>query len=597
MTLPNLSTVSTEQALSPERTTTSEAAAVPSGGPNGSAPPRASRLPQSQRRSKFLKLVLPGVALLLALIVFLVWFFFLRGPQARTDLVTAKVEFKDLQLKIVERGALEARENHDIKCEVKTGSRGAPKIKWVVDNGAYVNGPAGEEFAQHLTVASTIGILAAPFGQGAMLAATGLYPERDKGDLLVVIDDSYLQEQALAKKIDRDNAESLMIAARELHPAKQIAIMLAEKNLEKWIKGDFPQQLDQLEGLVQNSESVLLQQKDRTSWVSRMVKKGYMTISQEESERANLRGDELDLQQKQLQKKVLIEYTDKVNRQNFANALLQAKVDERTAYADMKSKQAVFEQQDALYRDFLDQIRQCKVYAPNSGIVVYSIPEQTRFGAGATQSIIAQGEPVQFGQKMMSIPNLSHMLVNVRIHEAFINSMRSGLPSTVRVEALGDQPLSAHVKSVANVSSPPDWMSPDVKIYQAYVEIDDPVEKLQLKPGLSAVCTIFTEARVEHVLAVPVQAVVSPLSKESRPRCFVLTPKGPEAREVQLGLTDDKYIQIKDGISEGEEVILNPRTLLNDKEKKSGREDEKAMSNGAGRSDGGKSGTGAPRGK
>ena len=51
----------------------------------------------------------------------------------------------------------------------------------------------------------------------------------------------------------------------------------------------------------------------------------------------------------------------------------------------------------------------------------------------------------------------------------------------------------AQVKSVANVASPQDWMSPDVKVYQAYVEIDEPVEDLKLKPGLSAVCTIFTE--------------------------------------------------------------------------------------------------------
>ena len=30
---------------------------------------------------------------------------------------------------------------------------------------------------------------------------------------------------------------------------------------------------------------------------------------------------------------------------------------------------------------------------------------------------------MQYGQKMMSIPDLSHMLVNVRVHEAFINHM------------------------------------------------------------------------------------------------------------------------------------------------------------------------------
>ncbi|MFL5340134.1 MAG: efflux RND transporter periplasmic adaptor subunit, partial [Gemmataceae bacterium] len=229
-----------------------------------------------------------------------------------------------------------------------------------------------------------------------------------------------------------------------------------------------------------------------------------------------------------------------------------------------------------------------------SGIVVYAVPEQTRMGSGATQSIIAQGEPVQYGQKMLSIPDLSHMLVNVRIHEAFINNMRDGLPSTVRVDAASSKLLKAHVKSVANVASPQDWMSPDVKVYQAYVQIDESVQELKLKPGLSAVCTIFTETRAEHVLAVPVQSVVSPLEKGGKPRCYVQTAHGPEARDVELGMTDEKSVEIKSGLSEGDEVVLNPRVLVDAKERKGGKEDEKIVPVGAGSK---AKGMGGPGGK
>ncbi|MFL5340063.1 MAG: hypothetical protein ACJ8F7_07920, partial [Gemmataceae bacterium] len=281
------------------------------------------KLPQARKGgNKALRFLVPLVLVALALVVivgvYLIWF---RGPQTRADLVTARVGYHDLQLKIVERGTLEAKDNHDIKCEVKAGSRGAPKIKWVVDNGAFVN----------------------------------------KGDLLVDIDDSYIQEQALAKKIDRLNAESAKIAAEQTYPQKKIAIALAEQNLEKWIKGDFPQQLHDLEGQIQTAESNLLQQEDRTSWAARMVKKGYMTASQEEAEQATLNGDKLALQQKSELKKVLTDYTDPVNRKTFDNALKQAKVDERTAKATLEAAEAVFQQQDLLYKDFLDQIRECKV--------------------------------------------------------------------------------------------------------------------------------------------------------------------------------------------------------------------------------------------
>jgi HlyD family secretion protein len=527
---------------------------VPADETGHSGPPTPARLPKGRRGNRTGRWLL-----LLTLVLFVgaasgVWFIWFRGPVARTDLVTMKVEYRDLQLKIVERGGLEAKENHDIKCEVKTGSRGAPKIKWVVDNGTTVK----------------------------------------KGDLLVDIDDSYLQEQAQAKKIEHDKAEADKIAAEELYPVKKIAIALSEQNLEKWIKGDFPQQLHDLEGQIQIAESTLLQQKDRASWASRMVKKGYMTVSQEESEKANERGDELNLQKIQEQKTVLSKYTDPVQRQTLTNAVKQAKVDERTSYSDMESKRAIFAQQAALYKDLLEQIAQCKVYAPNSGIVVYTVPEQTRMGSGTNQSIIAQGEPVQFGQKMLSIPDLSNMLVNLRIHEAFINHMKDGLPTTIRVDAVPGKVLRGHVKSVAQVASPQDWMSPDVKVYQSYVQIDEPVEQLKLKPGLSAVCTLFTDSKVEHVLAIPIQAVVPPQEKGGKNRCFVATAVGTEPRDIELGLSDERSVEVKSGLKEGDDVILNPRALLSDKEKRTTKEEEKMLP-GAGKQ-GGRGGDGSGKG-
>ena len=566
-------------------------------GTNGAAVTQATRLPKARTRRRGSRFLLPALAVVILGAVLAVWLIWFRVPTARTDLAIGPVQKKFLQLKIVERGALEARENRDIKCEVKTGSRGAPKIKWVVENGTYVN--------------------------GAMMAWCGivLVP----GDPLVEIDDSYLQEQATTQKIARDKAEADWIAAKELYPLKKSAIALAIQNKQKWVNGDFPQQKHDLQGQIQTSESNLLQEEDRMAWVSRMVKKTYMTVSQEEAERALLMGNKLDLQKKQEQLDVLMKHTDPTTRQTMDNAILDAKVQERTAFFDEKTKKAVFTQQDALYKDLVNQIAQCKVTAPNSGIVVYFVPETTRMGSGANQSTIAQGEPVQFGQKMMSIPDLSHMLVNVRIHEAFINNMKTDLKCTIRVEAVSDKTLTGRIKMVANVASQQDWMSPDVKVYQAMVEITgvegmkelkpglsaeelekvqmEEIRSLKLKPGLSAVCTIFTkketvdeEGKPTAVPAIPIQAVVSPLEKGGKPSVFVKTPTGPVARDIKLGMDDGTFVEVKEGLKEGEDIILNPRTLLGDKGKKGAKGDEKKPGANNGGPEGGGKGKGNPGG-
>ena len=121
-------------------------------------------------------------------------------------------------------------------------------------------------------------------------------------------------------------------------------------------------------------------------------------------------------------------------------------------------------------------------------------------------------------------------------------------------------------------------MSPDVKVYQAYVEIDDSVKDLNLKPGLSADCMMFTEAQVVHVLAVPMQAVLNPLEKGGKPRCYVMTATGAERRDVELGLNDKMYYEVRDGLKEGDQIVLNPRVLLDDKDKKAAGTDDKAVS-------------------
>jgi multidrug efflux pump subunit AcrA (membrane-fusion protein) len=649
------------------------AASAAAASPNGAPVAKMSHLPKARRGRKGTRFLIPVLAIVLLLgggvSVWAIWF---RHPAARTDLVKARVERVDsLQFRIVERGTLEAKDNHDIKCEVKTGSRGAPKIKELVDNGAYVN----------------------------------------VGDKIIEIDDSYLQEQKTTQKIARDRAEQDWIAAKELLPVKQEAIQLAVKNKQKWVDGDFPQQVHDLEGQIKVSESNVLQEEDRMAWVSRMVKKTYMTASQEEAERALLAGNELDLKKKKEQLDVLKTFTNTTNVKDLDNKIEDARSQHRTAEADLKIKKAIFDQQNELYLDLEKQVKECRVEAKNEGIVVYYVPEQTRMGSGSNQSIIAQGEPVQYGQKMMSIPDLSHMVVNVRIHEAFISHLdvkarivevtpggaadkaglrpndvitrlgqkpirvypdlvealrgknvkshtklrvlrdkteidvditlaepvdpsskgesgsigrkevndpphffgakfQEGLPALVRIDSQPGRMLKAHVMRVSSVAAQQDWMSPDVKVYQAYVEIDDPVKDLKLKPGLSAVCTILTETQTENVLAVPIQAIIPSADKGADPTVLVETPRGIESRTIKplkvdgKMMTDEKLVAIESGLTEGEVVILNPKAVLGgdkDKDKERKSKDDKsapdAKSGPPGMDKGkGKGGNGGPPG-
>src|SRR5207245_889316 len=141
----------------------------------------------------------------------------------------------------------------------------------------------------------------------------------------------------------------------------------------------------------------------------------------------------------------------------------QAKSKSVQAESDRFAKKSIFDQETVKYDDIKEEIKKCTVVSPQDGMVVYYVPEQSRYGSGTQQSIGGKDKDNQI--------------------------VYPGQPARVRVDAFPDHVLKAHVKQVATVASQADWMSSDVKVYQTMVAIDEPVENL--KPGMSAEVTIL----------------------------------------------------------------------------------------------------------
>src|SRR5262249_12314620 len=103
-------------------------APVETNGP-GSTPSRSpSRLPKARRWSKRAKIPLAfAIALLVVGSVGGASYIMIAKPfrDLRTDLITHRVGYGRLELTIVERGALESANNHDIVCRVKARSQGS----------------------------------------------------------------------------------------------------------------------------------------------------------------------------------------------------------------------------------------------------------------------------------------------------------------------------------------------------------------------------------------------------------------------------------------------------------------------------------------
>jgi uncharacterized membrane protein YgcG len=87
-----------------------------------------------------------------------------------------------------------------------------------------------------------------------------------------------------------------------------------------------------------------------------------------------------------------------------------------------------------------------------------------------------------------------------------------------------------------------------------------------LKPGYSAEVTIIADETKEPVLTIPIQSIVGSIAMGAERKAYVLDGEGqPKLVDITVGASNDRMVQILKGINEGDRVVLNPRSLIDEK--------------------------------
>jgi hypothetical protein len=145
------------------------------------------------------------------------------------------------------------------------------------------------------------------------------------------------------------------------------------------------------------------------------------------------------------------------------------------------------------------------------------------------------------------------MIAEIAVHEAEVDKVRPGQSAEITVDPFPDENFQGRVIKVAQLPDPRrGFFNPDLKVYTTQVSIEGTHD--YLKPGMSAKVEILVE-QLDDVIIVPVQVVANRRGKKV---CYIATPEGPKEREVQTGAFNDTFVQIVNGLQEGEEVLLNP---------------------------------------
>ena len=96
------------------------------------------------------------------------------------------------------------------------------------------------------------------------------------------------------------------------------------------------------------------------------------------------------------------------------------------------------------------------------------------------------------------------------------------------------------------------WANPNLNVYKTEVVITDPLPP-NLKPGVSAKTDIVI-TNIPQTLTVPIQAVTTVKGKQ----VVYLADNNLKPTPVEVGMFNSKFIEITQGINEGDRVLLSP---------------------------------------
>jgi HlyD family secretion protein len=492
----------------------------------------------------------------------------------QSSLNAVAIQRGDLVVRVTESGSIKARNPIDLKSEVE----GRVTIISIVPEGTYVtqqnideglvlceldSGELDEDLVQRrISFANA---------EASYLQATEAYAIQLKENESDIAADRLQVKFALMdlqKYLGEDVANAIVARADEFEdPNVDIAVIANVENLLADINdlgGAASQAIGELQDNILLTQAKYKRADNQLTWTEKLYEKQYVSETE-------LEGDQLDVQSLDIQvghaeteldlyrrydfskqtQKFLSDYFEAKRKLERTYALARSR--EAQAKASLESAKLELELRKNRLEKTKKQMAAVQIRAPEPGLVVYgsSGDESRRFrGSG----IIAPGETVYERQTIITLlPTTSEMMAEIAVHESSVDKVKPGQLATITIDAFPDRTFTGQVLKVAPL---PDqqrgWLSPDVKVYKTEVSIEGKHDFL--KPGMSTRVEILVD-QLQDVLIAPVQVVANRGGKKV---CYVVNGSGAQEREVQTGAFNDTHVEIIAGVTQGEQVLMNP---------------------------------------
>ncbi|MCC7158642.1 MAG: efflux RND transporter periplasmic adaptor subunit [Ignavibacteria bacterium] len=278
----------------------------------------------------------------------------------------------------------------------------------------------------------------------------------------------------------------------------------------------------------------------------------------------NLKKAELELQRtEQLFKSGLVSQSDIDN----------ARIAYQVAQSNVKSSNANVRQNLAMLRQSSQDLSKATIRSNMAGIVT-SLNNELGEKVVGTQQMA--------GTVIMTVSDLSVMDAEIEVSETDISNVKLNDPAEVEVDAFPDRVIKGYVYEISN-SAKSKGLGTQEQVINFIVKIRIIDQDVSLKPGMSCNAEIKVNSKSD-VIAIPIQSVTARedevktdegmnedvkrksdenLKKKEKPKEVVFiveegTPRKVKMMQVKTGISDDKYIEVLEGLQGDVEIVKGP---------------------------------------
>lgn len=175
------------------------------------------------------------------------------------------------------------------------------------------------------------------------------------------------------------------------------------------------------------------------------------------------------------------------------------------------------------------------------------------FAGKVTARMITVGQHVRIGDELFTITDFDPLVARIFLPEKDVVDLSGERPVRITLKADEDVSFNGRIRQISPVV--------DVATGTVKVTVEAVNPPGQVRPGGFVTVDIIKETR-PNVVVLPREAVIRELQ---RAHVFVITDEEKaEKRTVKLGLEEDEQIEILEGVSAGEQVIVAGQGSLKD---------------------------------